>query len=386
MTHIVVAMSGGVDSSVAAALLHEQGHRVIGVTLRLIRQHTGFGCCGSTRDIEDARAVCARLGVPHYVMDFSDTFQDNIIDPFVRSYLGGETPNPCISCNRFVKFNALLNKAVALGADAVATGHYARMKTFKENGRPVFRLFRAADPRKDQSYVLHHLGQQELSRLVFPVGEMLKAEVREAARRFGLRTADKPDSQEICFVPGADTSAYLKNRFQEMADERDKTGRIPFTAQPGPIRDTSGRTLGTHRGVAFYTHGQREGLGISAGKPLYVVDLDADTNTVVVGSDQETLSENFFVRDVRWTQDIPPASAFEAKVQIRSRHEAAPCRVSLEGDKVHVRLLVPQRAVTPGQSAVFYRDEEVLGGGTIIKNLEPQKNSSGSTGTAALHP
>ncbi len=351
--HIVVAMSGGVDSSVAAALLQEQGHRVIGVTLRLLKIETGFGCCGSTRDIEDARSVCARLNVPHYVLDFSQTFHENIMAPFVTSYLNAETPNPCVNCNRFVKFDALLKKAVALGADAVATGHYARVLP-KAGG--AHGLFRAVDRQKDQSYVLHHLGQAELSRLMFPVGGLTKPDVREAARRFGLKTAEKAESMEICFVPGADTRSYLQAHTDPETDP---------TARPGEIRDTAGRVLGTHRGVAFYTRGQREGLGLSLGRPVYVVDLDPRTNTVVVGDDRETLSPRFTARDVVWTTGAPPAEEFEALVQIRSRHEAAPGRVRVTALGAEVEWLKPQRAVTPGQSAVFYDGDEVVGGGTI---------------------
>jgi tRNA-specific 2-thiouridylase len=355
MKQIVVAMSGGVDSSVAAALLHEQGHRVIGVTLRLLKIETGFGCCGSTRDIDDAKAVCAGLGIPHYVMDFADDFKENIIDPFIRAYVSGETPNPCISCNRFVKFRALLDKAVALGADVVATGHYARVR--EEGGN--YRLRRALDLAKDQSYVLHHLGQAELSRILFPVGGLTKSEVRDSARRHSLKTAEKAESMEICFVPHADTAAYVKTH----------GGDAP-TLQPGPIRDTQGNLLGTHKGVAFFTRGQREGLGLALGRPVYVVDLDPATNTVIVGSDQETLCHSFFVKDVHWTSGDRPLGASSdlsqiLSVKIRSRHTAVPCRLDVRDDGVEVKLDVPQRAVTPGQSAVFYEGDEVVGGGVI---------------------
>ncbi|MGQ0644400.1 MAG: tRNA 2-thiouridine(34) synthase MnmA [Elusimicrobiota bacterium] len=364
--HIVVAMSGGVDSSVAAALLHEQGHRVIGVTLRLLKKETGFGCCGSTRDIDDARDVCARLGVPHYVLDFSGVFKDNIMDPFVRAYAAGETPNPCIACNRFVKFDALLAKAVALGADAVATGHYARASSFQEGDATIYRLHRAADAHKDQSYVLYNLRQAQLARILFPLGELTKPAVRDIARRWNLKTADKPDSQEICFVPGADAAAYLESQFQESAAR-------PSTARPGDIRDTAGRVLGTHKGVAFYTRGQRQGLGLSLGKPAYIVDLDVRTNTVVVGSDEETLSESFWVRDLSWVRGAPPAPELDARVKIRSRHEPAPCRIQLTDGapgQARVTPAVPQRAVTPGQAAVFYAGDEVLGGGAIKLETE----------------
>jgi tRNA-uridine 2-sulfurtransferase len=352
MSHVVVAMSGGVDSSVAAALLKEEGHRVIGVTLRLLKMETGFGCCGSTRDIEDARAVCASLDIPHFVMDFADDFKASVRDPFVTSYLAGETPNPCVACNRFIKFDALLKKAEALGADFVATGHYARV--IRRDGRHF--LARAADSAKDQSYVLHHLSQRELARLMFPVGDLAKPAVRALAEKHGLKTAAKKESMEICFVPGRDAAGYVKSVAPASTP----------TANPGPIMDSAGRLLGTHRGVAFYTRGQREGLGLSLGRPVYVVDLDADTNTMVVGSDEETQSKRFRVEDIVWTQGEPPSEAFEAEVQIRAHARPAPCVARVTpGRSAEVAALSPLRAVTPGQSAVFYDGDIVLGGGTI---------------------
>lgn len=404
--NIVVAMSGGVDSSVAAALLSEAGHRVIGATLRLLRCETGFGCCGSTRDIEDARAVCAKLGIPHYVLDFSDAFEQKILDPFVDSYLSGKTPNPCIACNRFIKFDALLRKAVALGADAVATGHYARIISLdvgnsprdtpsplkgvaplrhsllarsegREGGEPIAtnessqehgskanhgtgrrRLQRAKYLEKDQSYVLYHLGQAELSRLVFPVGNLTKDEVREAARRFGLKTAEKRESMEICFVPGADTAAFVKSRAEA-------TGRSAAVLQPGPIRDCSGRVIGTHRGAAYYTRGQRSGLGGIFGRPVYVVDINPDTNTVVVGEDVDTESREAKVTDVAWSDGAPPGGPLRLDVQIRSRHGGASALVTPTPEGAFVFFDTPQRAVTPGQSAVFYEGDLAVGGGTI---------------------
>ena len=355
--NIVVAMSGGVDSSVAAALLHEAGHRVIGVTLRLLGKETGFGCCGTTKDIDDARAVCGRLGVPHYVFDFAQTFEQKIMDPFLQSYLGGETPNPCINCNRYVKFDALLKKAVTLGADAVATGHYARVEKAAGDAGPVYRLRRARDAQKDQSYVLYHLGQAELSRLLFPVGDMEKADVRAAAHRLGLRTADKPESMEICFVPGANTAAYVR-------DEAERKELLARTVRPGPIKDKTGRVLGTHKGVAFYTRGQREGLGISVGRPLYVVDLDPATNTVFVGDDRDTLSDTFEVADAHWVHGRPPAAEFAAYVQIRSRHSPVGAVLTVTADGLRVKA-EGLRAVTPGQAAVFYDGDDVIGGGVI---------------------
>jgi tRNA-specific 2-thiouridylase len=356
--NVVVALSGGVDSSAAAALLKEAGHRVIGVTLKLLKMETGFGCCGSTRDITDARAVCATLGVPHYVMDFSDTFQKNIMDPFVDSYLAGRTPNPCIACNRFVKFDALLKKAVALGADAVATGHYARIETRTEGGKTVRYLARAVDRNKDQSYVLYHLGQAELARLMFPIGEMTKPQVREAARRFNLKIAEKDESMEICFVPHADTAGYVQTRAREQ-------GRSALSLQPGPIKRLDGTVVGEHKGVAFYTRGQRSGLGLSLGRPVYVVDLDPATNTVVVGEDDETVSVRAEVREALWAAGSPPLEPVRAAVQIRSRPADAFARVTAIGPGASIEFDEPQRAVTPGQAAVFYDGDRVIGGGVL---------------------
>jgi tRNA-specific 2-thiouridylase len=358
--NVLVAMSGGVDSSVAAALLKEQGHRVLGATLKLLRQETGFGCCGSTRDIDDARAVCAMLGMPHYVLDFANDFQKNILDPFVNSYLSGETPNPCIACNRFIKFDALLKKAVALGADAVATGHYAQIDVRDENGKSVRRLRRAVDPNKDQTYVLYHLGQAELSQLVFPIGGMTKPEVRDAARRFNLKTAEKDESMEICFVPNADTAGFIKSK---------GGGRSAPSLTAGPIKSLDGRVIGEHRGVAYYTRGQRSGLGLSIGRPAYVVDLDPATNTLFVGEDEETASAEVEVREVVWSLGAPPSVPIRAAVQIRSRHVAAPAVLTPTAQGVHVRFDIPQRAVAPGQAAVFYDEDRVIGGGTLCRSV-----------------
>lgn len=367
--NVLVAMSGGVDSSVAAALLKEQGHRVLGATLKLLRQETGFGCCGSTRDIDDARAVCAKLGMPHYVLDFANDFQKNILDPFVNSYLSGETPNPCIACNRFIKFDALLKKAMALGADAVATGHYAQIDVREENGKTVRRLRRAVDPNKDQTYVLYHLGQSELSRLVFPIGGMTKPRVRDAARRFNLKTAEKDESMEICFVPNADTAGFIKSK---------GGGHSAPSLTAGPIKSLDGRVIGEHRGVAYYTRGQRSGLGLSLGRPAYVVDLDPATNTLFVGEDEETASAEVDVREVVWSVGAPPPGPVRATVQIRSRHAAASSVLTPTEKGVHVRFDVPQRAVAPGQAAVFYDEDRVIGGGTLCRSVPVGRNGVGA--------
>lgn len=353
--NVVVAMSGGVDSSVVAALLKEAGHRVIGVTLKLLEKTTGFGCCGSTRDIDDARAVCARLDVPHYVLDFAAEFRKNIITPFVADYVGGRTPNPCIACNRHVKFDALLKKALALGADAVATGHYARVATLARDGKTFRRLRRARHLPKDQSYVLYHLGQAELERLLFPVGELTKDQVRDVARRWDLKVADKDESMEICFVPDADAGGFVA---AEAPGEP--------TLGEGPVRTLDGKEVGRHKGVARYTRGQRSGLGVSLGRPAYIVDLDPATNTVYIGDDADTLSPEADIAPVAWAEGAPPAAPVTVDVQIRSRHGAAPAVVTPTASGAHVRFMEPQRAVTPGQAAVFYENDTVLGGGVIV--------------------
>jgi tRNA-specific 2-thiouridylase len=365
--NVVVAMSGGVDSSVVAAILKEAGHRVIGVTLKLLEKTTGFGCCGSTRDIDDARAVCARLDVPHYVLDFSGEFRKNIIAPFVADYVGGRTPNPCVNCNRHVKFDALLKKALALGADAVATGHYARIATLARGGKSYRRLRRARHLPKDQSYVLYHLGQDELERLMFPVGELTKDQVRDVARRWDLKVADKDESMEICFVPDADAGAFVAG---------EASG--PTLAE-GSVRTLDGREVGRHKGVARYTRGQRSGLGVSLGRPVYVVDLDPSTNTVYVGEDADTLSPEAALTDVFWADGPAPSAPVTVEVQIRSRHGAAPAVVTPVDGGARVRFAEPQRAVTPGQAAVFYESDTVLGGGVIASappQGRPQKGAS----------
>jgi tRNA-specific 2-thiouridylase len=393
---VVVAMSGGVDSSVAAALLKEQGYDVYGVTMRLAdwesREGRTFGgCCGS-KDFYDARSVAQTLGIPHYSFDYVDKFRGSVIGYFKESYLKGETPNPCIACNQHVKFDALLEKAIALGADYLATGHYARIESlavtpaeagvqsnvldsgFRRNdGAKHVLLKKALDPSKDQSYVLYGLGQKELSRLLFPLGGLAKTEVREIARRYGLRTADKPDSYEICFVPNDDYRQFI-------------TEEIPSDQRPsGPIRHTDGRLLGEHRGLPYYTIGQREGLGIAVGHPLYVTAIDTGTNTLVVGEKEEAMSRSMTVRQVSWVSGTAPQLPCEITVKIRSKHtEGKAVIASEQGERgdlsgqiasspsaprndgfLVVDFAEPQNAVTPGQAAVFYNGDMVLGGGII---------------------
>lgn len=351
---VVVAMSGGVDSSVAAALLKEQGYDVVGITLKTRdwndTQGRRFGgCCGSS-DFFDARSVAQVLDIPHYSFDYVENFRQSVVAYFKQSYLAGETPNPCIACNQHVKFDRLLQQAQAMGADFLATGHYARIA--EENGR--YQLRKAADPAKDQSYVLYHLRQAQLARLLFPVGSYAKPQIREMARRYGLRTADKPDSQEICFVPN--------NNYREFLEEE-----IPAAQRPaGPIRHKDGRILGRHQGLPFYTIGQREGLGVAVGRPLYVVDIEKQSNTLVVGNQSDVLASGMIIREVSWVGGGPPRMPCRVRLKIRYKHAEAPATLSASsGGTLAAVFDDPQSAVTPGQAAVFYEEDVVLGGGVI---------------------
>ena len=354
---IVVAMSGGVDSSVAAALLHEQGFDVIGVTLQLwgkdVCVSSGTRLCCSVRDAMDAKAVAKRLGVRHETLELVEAFQTRVIDYFVDSYRDGLTPNPCIACNDHIKFGELLEYAERFEVPLIATGHYAR--SAYDDATQRYRLQRAADPSKDQSYVLFNLTQNQLSRARFPLGELSKPQVREIARSLGFETAEKPDSQDVCFVRDRNKDGFLR-RALNVGDE------------PGPITDIHGTVLGTHQGLLGYTIGQREGLGLAAGQPLYVVAMDQPKNRLVVGSRADLLSQVMVVERVNWVSIGQPASAIQAFVKIRSRHEGAIATIQALGDdRVRVEFTEPQSAITPGQAAVFYDGERVLGGGWISK-------------------
>ncbi len=350
----LVAMSGGVDSSVAAALLVEAGHDVIGVTLKQWEDADGrlptAGCC-TVGDAEDARRVAAQLDVPYYVLDYVDEFRTSVVDRFGADYLAGRTPNPCIECNRTVRFRALLERASQLDCEVLATGHHARVDWHR--GR--YRLRRAVDAGKDQSYVLHMLGQPELGRLRFPVGEMTKDEVRRRAAELGLRTAGKPDSQDICFVGRGDYREFLREHF-------------PASAAPGVVVDTDGNQLARHDGTAGFTIGQRRGLGIGGHEARYVVAIDAPTATVVVAERDRLLSRGCLLAGVSFTGSGPPATE-QVDVQLRYRSAAVAARLRPSGAGWEVAFDDPQRAVAPGQSAVFYRGDEVLGGGTIAEVL-----------------
>jgi tRNA-specific 2-thiouridylase len=345
---VVVAMSGGVDSSAAAALLVEQGHEVLGITLR-VWSYAGAARCGSCcspDDIDDARAVATRLGIPFYVADAEELFKHRVVEPFVQSYLDGKTPVPCVACNRDVKFDFLLAKARALGA-RLATGHYARVE--RRDG--THRLLRAADASKDQSYFLFTLRQDALAELEFPVGGLTKPEVRAIAERHGLPTSEKPESMEICFVPDGDYAGFVE--------------RVAGPQPAGTVVDGRGQVLARHAGVHRFTVGQRRGLGVAAAEPLYVQRIDASAGAVVVGPAAGLERSEFTVLQPSWVEHGPSPEE-RVHVRIRHRHAGTPARVvAADGGRLTVRTEEPVRAVTPGQAAVFYRGDEVLGGGWI---------------------
>jgi len=347
---IVVAMSGGVDSSVAAGLLHEAGHDVVGVSMQLYDASRGFGSCCTIDDLHDARQVAAHFGFPHYIVNFESHFHRHVQQNFVSEYAAGRTPIPCAHCNSEVKFSELLVRAGGYGASHLATGHYARVA--RDAGGTV-RLRRGLDAAKDQSYFLFSLTQNQLAQALFPVGDLAKDEVRAAAVRMGLGVAGKPDSQEICFVPDDDYARFLERE-------------VPALATSGAIVHQDGTHLGAHGGVHRFTVGQRKGLGLSAGVPLYVVGLDAARQQVTVGPREALERTTFTVSRVNWISGRVPARTIDAQVQIRHRHSAAAATVRPADDaRAEVTFAVPQSAITPGQAAVFYDRDEVLGGGWI---------------------
>ncbi len=357
MTRVVVAMSGGVDSSVAAALLQEEGHEVIGITMQVhpaneTTEETdrSGGCCGADA-ATDARRVAHKLGFPHYVVDFRDIFIREVITDFCREYSLGRTPNPCIRCNRSVKFGALLGRAGELGADMVATGHYARID--RSNGR--YLLKKGADRSKDQAYVLYMMDQEQLGHTLFPLGELTKQEVRRIAERLKLSVAARPESQDICFIPDNDYARFV----------RAHTG---VDAVPGPILDREGNVLGEHRGITSYTIGQRKGLGISSWAPLYVVAIDREKNTVTVGGKEEVYATKLVASALNWVSVERPEKPLSVRAKIRYLHQETEAVVTPAGeDEVRVVFREPQMAITPGQAIVFYDGDTVVGGGTIVR-------------------
>jgi len=372
---VVVAMSGGVDSSVAAALLKDEGYEVIGVTMQIWPpEGNKFGGCCGVAAIEDARKVAHTLGIPYYVMNLRDVFSEKVINNFIDEYQRGRTPNPCVRCNQHIKFGALLEKARGLGADFVATGHHARVE--KEKDR--YLLKKGLDANKDQSYFLYSLAQEQLAHSLMPIGKLTKEEVREIARKLKLPVAAKPQSTEICFIPDDDYCGFI-------------TDYIPDAARPGPILDESGKVLGSHQGIIHHTIGQRKGLVLAAAEPLYVIAIDPAQNAIIVGSREKAFRDELTASDLNWITSDTPVFPFSTHAKIRYRHPEAPATVtpylSLRDHpdavgrrsnlnrlsplsspgvtKVHVKYTHPQMAITPGQAVVFYDGDVVVGGGTI---------------------
>ncbi len=352
---VLVAMSGGVDSSVAAALLKKRGYEVVGVTMQLLPQSEEGGvktCCGLS-GIEDARRVAAELGIPHYVLNFREIFAREVIDNFIREYKAGRTPNPCIRCNKFIKFGELFKKADELKAHYIATGHYARIE---KDGR--FRLKRGSDYDRDQSYFLYSLDQHQLGRILFPLGELSKTETRAVAHELGLRVAKKPASQEICFVTDDDYGRFLKSL-------------APDAVKPGFIYDTQGNYLGKHKGIAFYTVGQRKGFRIALGKRMYVVAINPFENTIILGEEKDGYGEELFAEDINLIGIDRLDGELKVKAKIRHAMEAADAVVEpYDNNRIRVQFLKPQWAITPGQAVVCYDGDFVVVGGTITKKIE----------------
>ncbi len=353
---VMLGMSGGVDSSVAAAILLRQGYEVIGVTLQIWqdmdeeRQKSEGGCC-SLSAVDDARRVANKLGIPYYVLNFKEIFNKTVIEYFKEEYFKGRTPNPCIACNRHVKWQAMLDKALSMGIDYIATGHYAKVMQDAETGR--FILKKSVTDRKDQTYALYNLTQQQLSHTLMPVGDYTKDEIREIAKEIGLSVATKPDSQEICFIHDNDYGKFLS----ENCDKK---------IVPGKFVDTKGNVLGNHKGIVHYTVGQRKGLGIAFGKPMFVVAVNPENNTVVLGDDSEVFSETLTASDLNFISIPKPIDGMRVNAKIRYSAKEAPATINvIDENRISVVFDIPQRAITPGQSVVFYDRDVVIGGGTI---------------------
>ena len=353
MKRALIAMSGGVDSSLAALLMKEKGYECIGCTMKLYENEDAgiekTKTCCSLDDVEDARNVACLLDMPFYVFNFTERFRAQVIDRFVQSYEEGRTPNPCIDCNRYMKFDKLYERAKLMGCEYIVTGHYARIE--KEDGK--FFLKKALDETKDQTYVLYTLTQDQLAHTMFPLGVLTKRTVRNIAEKNGFINANKPDSQDICFVPDGDYASVIEKY----------TGRI---CMPGNFVDTEGNIMGRHKGIIHYTLGQRKGLGIAAGKPVYVCEIRPQTREVVLGNPEDLMSRDVYVSDFNWISGNAPGGRIRCTAKVRYRQSEQPAVLSVEGDIVHIVFDQPQRAITPGQAAVVYDGDVVLGGGTII--------------------
>ncbi len=361
---VAVAMSGGVDSSVVAAILKDRGYQVFGVTLDLLQQEKDakgdiYRRCSSSRAIEDARRTCEQLGIDHHVLNLKETFQKKVVDYFIREYERGRTPNPCVVCNRFIKFDVLLKEVFSLGGEQLATGHYARL--FYDSSSDTHFLYKARDFHKDQTYFLYNLTQKELRHCLFPLGDYVKEEIRDMAGKAGLDIAGKAESQEICFIQDNDYKNFLRKQ---------RTIHV----KPGPFLDTAGKKLGTHQGLPFYTVGQRKGLGLAAGYPLYVVDIDFSKNAIILGRQEELFSPGLLAEGVNFITEswIKEGEIKEQDIKVKIRYRSPEVEARLEplsGDQVRVVFNSPQRAVAPGQAVVFYQDSMVLGGGTIKERI-----------------
>ncbi len=346
---VVVAMSGGVDSSTAAALLVERGYEVMGVMMRLWAEGGAVNRCCSDEAMEGARRVCELLGIPFHTVNYGREFKMHVVDYFIREYTRGRTPNPCLVCNRHIKFGLLLHHAFNMGADYLATGHYARIR--RMDGE--YQLLKGVDPYKEQSYFLYMLGQRELAHLLFPLGDYTKAEVRKMARERGLPVAERAESQDLCFLADGDYRRFLKEQ-------------VPEAIRPGPILDTSGRVIGQHKGFPFYTVGQREGLGISAPRPLYVLRLDHERNALVVGTADELGRKELIAEEVNFISGRTPEAPLKVTAKIRRQAVEVPATLTpLGGGRVSLEFTRPLRDITPGQGVVFYQGEVILGGGII---------------------